>query len=167
MCLSDLVSQAKALLGGDKMEDLGENGDQRPLNSARSTQYSSKPSASSDSNCVVATATATSPSQVSTGDDRSLPLPQVAPATVSTLHTVSPLLQDDWTKYLPPSEHVRFFRETNWAGTPLGPLNSWGLALRLHTFTVLADSLAACLYCKLLSITYHLLSRRQWPDCNM
>ncbi|KAF7947546.1 hypothetical protein EAE96_008632 [Botrytis aclada] len=52
----------------------------------------------------------------------------------------------DWTSDLPNSEHVRFFRNVNWAATHLGPLESWGLALRLHTFTTFADSRPACLY---------------------
>ncbi|TGO23493.1 hypothetical protein BPAE_0130g00110 [Botrytis paeoniae] len=52
----------------------------------------------------------------------------------------------DWTSDLPNSEHVQFFKDTNWAATHLGPLESWGLALRLHTFTTFADSRPACLY---------------------
>ncbi|TGO61083.1 hypothetical protein BCON_0030g00410 [Botryotinia convoluta] len=52
----------------------------------------------------------------------------------------------DWTSDLPNSEHVQFFKDTNWAATHLGPLESWGLALRLHTCTTFADSRPACLY---------------------
>ncbi|ATZ55590.1 hypothetical protein BCIN_12g01710 [Botrytis cinerea B05.10] len=52
----------------------------------------------------------------------------------------------DWTSDLPDSDHVQFFKNTNWAATHLGPLESWGLALRLHTFTTFADSRPACLY---------------------
>ncbi|KAF5872318.1 putative histidine kinase m3ypp protein [Botrytis fragariae] len=52
----------------------------------------------------------------------------------------------DWTSDLPNSEHVQFFKNTNWAATQLGPLESWSLALRLHTFTTFADSRPACLY---------------------
>lgn len=61
---------------------------------------------------------------------------------------VSPLQRDNWADHLPPSEHVKFFKETNWAATHLGPLKTWSYALRLHTFTTFADSLPACLYCK-------------------
>ncbi|CAD6448745.1 04b207cb-7464-4184-be93-e9a48a92aab6 [Sclerotinia trifoliorum] len=52
----------------------------------------------------------------------------------------------DWTLDLPDSQHAQFFRSTDWAATPLGPLESWGLALRLHTFTTFSDSRPACLY---------------------
>lgn len=52
----------------------------------------------------------------------------------------------DWTLELPDSQHAEFFKTTDWASTPLGPLESWGLALRLHTLTTFADSRPACLY---------------------
>lgn len=54
--------------------------------------------------------------------------------------------RDDWAIDLPDTEHIRFFRETNWAATRLGPLSTWGIALRLHVLTVMADSLAGCIY---------------------
>jgi len=59
---------------------------------------------------------------------------------------VSPLASDDWHKNLPDNDHVRFFRSTDWSTTLLGPLKGWHLALRLHTFTLFADSRPACVY---------------------
>lgn len=63
---------------------------------------------------------------------------------------VSPLSKDDWWKHIPPSSHVDFFikARNGWEDTLLGPLNGWSYALRLHVFTVLADSRASCVYCK-------------------
>jgi hypothetical protein len=52
----------------------------------------------------------------------------------------------DWTDDLPNTDHVRFFRETNWGETDLGPLVNWDPVLRLYTRMVLADSRAACLW---------------------
>ncbi|KAH6530217.1 hypothetical protein HBI81_097810 [Parastagonospora nodorum] len=52
----------------------------------------------------------------------------------------------DWTEDLPKTEHVRFFRNTDWAATCLGPLKSWSPTLRVFTGFVLADSRAACLW---------------------
>jgi hypothetical protein len=52
----------------------------------------------------------------------------------------------DWTDDLPQSDHVRFFRETNWARTSLGPLPGWSSTLRLFAGLVFADSRAACLW---------------------
>lgn len=51
-----------------------------------------------------------------------------------------------WTNDLPDTEHVRFFKGTDWAATPLGPLEDWGFALKLHAHTIFADSRASCLY---------------------
>ena len=59
---------------------------------------------------------------------------------------LSPLDEDDWSLLIPDSPHVRFFRETDWASTFLGPIKQWDHALRLNVFTVLADSRAACVY---------------------
>jgi len=59
---------------------------------------------------------------------------------------LSPLDEDDWSLLIPDSPHVRFFRETDWASTFLGPIKRWDHALRLNVFTVLADSRAACVY---------------------
>jgi hypothetical protein len=52
----------------------------------------------------------------------------------------------DWTAQLPQTDHIRFFRNTNWAATSLGPLETWSPSLRLFTGFVLADSRAACLW---------------------
>jgi hypothetical protein len=54
---------------------------------------------------------------------------------------------DDWTAALPQTDHVqRFFRNTNWEGTSLGPLRDWSQALRTFVGFVFADSRAACLW---------------------
>lgn len=58
----------------------------------------------------------------------------------------SPLDGADWTCNIPDSEHVRFFRSTDWAATELGPLSTWSLALRIHIFMLFSDSKPACLY---------------------
>lgn len=52
----------------------------------------------------------------------------------------------DWTEDLPKTDHVRFFRETDWSKSSLGPLSTWSPTLRLFTGFVLADSRAACLW---------------------
>ena len=54
--------------------------------------------------------------------------------------------EHDWTEDLPKTDHVRFFRNTDWSKTSLGPLNTWSPTLRLFTGFVLADSRAACLW---------------------
>lgn len=54
--------------------------------------------------------------------------------------------EHDWTADLPQTEHVRFFRGTNWAGSHLGPTSGWSPTLRQFTTFVLADSRAACLW---------------------
>jgi hypothetical protein len=52
----------------------------------------------------------------------------------------------DWTASLPQTDHVHFFRNTDWARTNLGPLKSWSPTLRLFASYVLSDSRAACLW---------------------
>lgn len=52
----------------------------------------------------------------------------------------------DWTEDLPQTDHVRFFRATEWSKSKLGPLSTWPPTLRLFTRFVLADSRAACLW---------------------
>ncbi|KAH7394557.1 hypothetical protein BKA66DRAFT_411005 [Pyrenochaeta sp. MPI-SDFR-AT-0127] len=52
----------------------------------------------------------------------------------------------DWTANLPQTDHVRFFRSTDWVRTSLGPLNDWSPTLRLFAGFVLVDSRAACLW---------------------
>jgi hypothetical protein len=68
------------------------------------------------------------------------------PILQKTIRNVSLLESDNWADSLPSTDHVRFFRSIDWAATHLGPLNRFSTALRLHTFTVFADSRAACLY---------------------
>jgi hypothetical protein len=62
------------------------------------------------------------------------------------LRIENPLLADNWADYIPTTDHVRFFRGTDWARTRMGPLKTWSMALRLQVFMVLADSRPACLY---------------------
>ncbi|QSZ28736.1 hypothetical protein DSL72_003238 [Monilinia vaccinii-corymbosi] len=64
----------------------------------------------------------------------------------STATAAVPSPTADWTRELPDSEHARFFRATDWAATHLGPLDSWALALRLHTLSTFSDSRPGCLY---------------------
>ncbi|KAF1973670.1 putative histidine kinase HHK15p [Bimuria novae-zelandiae CBS 107.79] len=52
----------------------------------------------------------------------------------------------DWTLHLPQTDHVRFFRETDWSKSALGPLNTWDPTLRVFTRMMLADSRAACIW---------------------
>jgi signal transduction histidine kinase len=70
----------------------------------------------------------------------------MAPLTFTP--TTTPLARghSDWTAALPQTDHVRFFRNTDWARTALGPLTSWSATLRLFAGFVLADSRAACLW---------------------
>lgn len=63
-----------------------------------------------------------------------------------SISSVPLIHRDDWASDLPDTLHIQFFRETNWANTRLGPLSTWGIALRLHTLTVMADSQAGCIY---------------------
>jgi hypothetical protein len=70
-----------------------------------------------------------------------LPMAQLTPTL-----TPSDCDYDDWTAALPQTAHVRFFRNTNWARTSLGPLSDWSPTLRLFTGFVLADARAACLW---------------------
>jgi hypothetical protein len=52
----------------------------------------------------------------------------------------------DWTAKLPDTDHVQFFRSTNWAATPLGALQTWRTSLRLAAYMLLADSRPACIF---------------------
>ncbi|KAF4633536.1 hypothetical protein G7Y89_g4572 [Cudoniella acicularis] len=61
-------------------------------------------------------------------------------------NTPSPLSQPRWVSNLPTTSHIEFFKATDWSSTPLGPLESWGTALRLYTQTVLTNSEPSCLY---------------------
>jgi signal transduction histidine kinase len=70
----------------------------------------------------------------------------MAPLTPPTPTTTPPESALDWAAALPQTDHVRFFRDTDWARTALGPLRSWSATLRLFAGFVLADSRAACLW---------------------
>ncbi|KAF2638206.1 putative histidine kinase HHK15p [Massarina eburnea CBS 473.64] len=52
----------------------------------------------------------------------------------------------DWTEDLPQTDHVRFFRQTDWGKSRLGPLKEWNHTLRIFTCMLFADSRAACLW---------------------
>lgn len=54
--------------------------------------------------------------------------------------------EHDWTEDLPQTDHVRFFRETDWSKSEVGPLKDWSPTLRLFTRMLFADSRAACIY---------------------
>jgi hypothetical protein len=58
----------------------------------------------------------------------------------------SPLERDDWAENIPYTDHVHFFRSTNWSASILGPLKNWSLALRIHVFTIFAESRPSCIY---------------------
>lgn len=64
----------------------------------------------------------------------------------SCLYSAPTLACDQWAENLPTSKHVRFFIKMDWAATSLGPLSSWSISLRLHVFTLFADSKASVLY---------------------
>ncbi len=71
----------------------------------------------------------------------------ITPPPISLLNeSVSLIHRDDWASDLPDTDHVHFFRQTNWAATKLGALSTWGIALRLHTLSLMADSQAGCIY---------------------
>ncbi|KAH7138609.1 putative histidine kinase HHK15p [Dendryphion nanum] len=78
------------------------------------------------------------------------------------------LIEYDWTEDLPQTDHVRFFRTTDWARTKLGPLRDWSPTLRVYTRLVFADSRAACLwwgpeYVAIYNEAYMPLSARAHP----
>lgn len=50
-----------------------------------------------------------------------------------------------WVEALPQNTHVKFFKDTNWSATPLGPLKVWSSLLRQTTQFLMADSRPACL----------------------
>lgn len=81
-------------------------------------------------------------------------------ASEAPIKTENPLQADNWADYIPTTDHVRFFRETDWEKTPMGRLQEWETALRLQVFMVLADSRPACLYWFVLSGFYPTLLSR-------
>ncbi|WPH01335.1 Hypothetical protein R9X50_00417600 [Acrodontium crateriforme] len=66
------------------------------------------------------------------------------------LQTATNVLQridpPEWTNVLPKTEHLSLFLGARWEQTDLGPLASWGPALRFAATMVFADSRASCLY---------------------
>ncbi|KAJ5055634.1 Pyoverdine/dityrosine biosynthesis protein-domain-containing protein [Bipolaris maydis] len=75
------------------------------------------------------------------GSDGGIDSPDNASLTATTTNE-----QCDWTAALPQTPHIRFFRNTDWSRTRLGPLDSWSPTLRLFASYVLTDSRAACLW---------------------
>lgn len=69
----------------------------------------------------------------------------------------------DWTDHLAPlTDHVQFFRNYDWAATPLGPLRTWSVTLQLMTKKLFTDPRAACIYWYLSSCLFkpmHLIDR--------
>ena len=51
-----------------------------------------------------------------------------------------------WVDQLPTSEHVQFFKSTDWSATALGPLETWDVCLRQTTRFLMSDSRAACMF---------------------
>lgn len=45
-----------------------------------------------------------------------------------------------WTDTLPKTNHVQYFKETNWSQTPLGSLGSWPISLRQMVGVLMSDS---------------------------
>lgn len=66
--------------------------------------------------------------------------------TKADVPAVSGFESRNWADTLPDSEHVQFFKSVDWGKTELGPLKDWGTALKIHTFTVMADSRPCTLY---------------------
>lgn len=50
-----------------------------------------------------------------------------------------------WVEGLPQNTHVKFFKDTDWSATSLGPLEAWPSLLRQTTRFLMADSRPACL----------------------
>lgn len=51
-----------------------------------------------------------------------------------------------WVDHLPMSEHVQFFKRTDWSATALGPLETWSSCLRQMTQFLLSDSRAVIMF---------------------
>lgn len=70
-----------------------------------------------------------------------------AALTATTAATTTAIdKQCDWTAALPQTDHIRFFRNTDWSRSLLGPLHTWSPTLRLFATYVLVDSRAGCLW---------------------
>ena len=50
-----------------------------------------------------------------------------------------------WTDVLPKTDHVQFFKDTDWSKTPLGPLHSWSQGLCQIVCVLMSDSRPASL----------------------
>ncbi|EUC31350.1 hypothetical protein COCCADRAFT_6749 [Bipolaris zeicola 26-R-13] len=74
-------------------------------------------------------------------EDGGIDSPHIATLTITPTDE-----QCDWTAALPQTPHIRFFRNTDWSRTHLGPLDTWSPTLRLFASYVLTDSRAACLW---------------------
>jgi hypothetical protein len=74
------------------------------------------------------------------------PLPPDAESIAGAYKNASEDEGHDWTERLPQTDHIRFFRDTDWTVSGLGPPQDWDDELRLFTGFVLADSRAACLW---------------------
>jgi hypothetical protein len=85
-------------------------------------------------------------------DDNDVPIATLPSPRAPPL-TGNPLQVDNWADYIPTTDHVKFFRSREWGKTCMGELKTWGIALRLQVFMVLADSRAACLYWYILLLT--------------
>jgi hypothetical protein len=75
------------------------------------------------------------------------PQPILTPSCESgDVADVSNTTEYDWTEDLPQTDHVRFFRRTDWSKSWLGPLKNWDHTLRIYTRLLFADSRAACIW---------------------
>jgi hypothetical protein len=52
----------------------------------------------------------------------------------------------DWIRGLPSTDHVDFFRNKNWAATPLGHCSTWPHCLRLYMHMVFSDTRVSGIY---------------------
>ena len=55
-------------------------------------------------------------------------------------------LHPAWVDELPSSEHIKFFKNTDWSATALGPLETWSSCLRQMTRLLMSDSRAAAVF---------------------
>jgi hypothetical protein len=49
----------------------------------------------------------------------------------------------NWAELLPDTPHNNFFRNVEWSNTPLGPLSTWPMSLRLYLHAILFQTTAA------------------------
>ncbi|KAH8678670.1 hypothetical protein BGZ60DRAFT_503765 [Tricladium varicosporioides] len=73
--------------------------------------------------------------------------PQTPPVFINPISRAYPLQNSNaWYLNLPDTPHITFFKNTDWSASQLGPLETWGIALRLYAQQVLTNSKPACLY---------------------